>query len=252
MKSSIIKYGFEALSSDRRRVVTIGSFDGVHEGHRILLDHLKAMAHRLDAESVVVTFDPHPRIAMGRDEGMGLLTTVEERALLLEAEGIDHLVVAHFDEEFRMQPYSDFVANSLVAKLGMCGMIVGYNHRLGRGSEGNYERLVPMADSYKFELECVPQHRLDGAKVSSTVVREVISAGDMERVAELLGHRYVVVGNSFNGVVDVENRYKILPPDGRYRATVEKSGIVHAMEVDIQNRRICSKEIADGAVVISL
>ena len=73
-------------------MVTIGSFDGVHEGHRILLDHLKAMARRLDAESVVVTFDPHPRIAMGRDEGMGLLTTVEERALLLEAEGIDHLV----------------------------------------------------------------------------------------------------------------------------------------------------------------
>ena len=68
----------------------------------------------------------------------------------------------------------------------------------------------------------------------------------------MVSFKFVVVGNSFNGVVDVENRYKILPPDGRYRATVEKSGIVHAVEVDIQNRRICSKEIADGAVVISL
>ena len=252
MKSSIIKYGFEALSSDRRRVVTIGSFDGVHEGHRILLDHLKAMARRLDAESVVVTFDPHPRIAMGRDEGMGLLTTVEERALLLEAEGIDHLVVAHFDEEFRMQPYSDFVTNSLVARLGMCGMIVGYNHRLGRGSEGNYERLVPIAESHNFELECVPQHRLDGAKVSSTVVREVIAKGDMECVAELLGHRYVVVGDSQSGVVDVANTHKILPPDGRYVATIEQSGHTQSIGVDIKNRRIHIKDIADGEVVITL
>ena len=80
----IIDYGFDTISSGVRTVVTIGSFDGVHSGHKVLLHSLKQMASRLGAESVVVTFDPHPRIAMGRAEGMGLLTTIEERALLLE------------------------------------------------------------------------------------------------------------------------------------------------------------------------
>lgn len=252
MKSSIIKYGFEALSPDRRCVVTIGSFDGVHEGHRILLDHLKAMARRLDAESVVVTFDPHPRIAMGRDEGMGLLTTVEERALLLASEGIDHLVVAHFDEEFRQQPYTDFVVKSLVGGLGMQGMIVGYNHRLGRGSEGNYERLVPIAQEHNFELECVAQHRHDGEKVSSTVVREVIATGDMRRVAELLGHSYIIVGEVCSGVLEVKNPHKILPPDGRYLATIEQVGQSYATDITIENRRIALPEVADGEVIVRL
>ena len=98
-----IDYGFDTISADVRSVVTSGSFDGVHSGHKVLLSALKQMAKRLDAESVVVTFDPHPRIAMGRAEGMGLLSTIEERALLLEREGIDRMVVARFDENFRIK-----------------------------------------------------------------------------------------------------------------------------------------------------
>ena len=113
----MLQYGFDTTAAPRRSVVTIGSFDGVHQGHRALLEHLKAMARRMDAESVVVTFDPHPRIAMGRAEGMQLLTTIEERARLLDEVGIDRMVVAHFDEEFRSQPYESFVRDMLVCKL---------------------------------------------------------------------------------------------------------------------------------------
>ena len=134
----------------------------------------------------------------------------------------------------------------------MQGMIVGYNHRLGRGSEGNYERLVPIAQEHNFELECVAQHRHDGEKVSSTVVREVIATGDMRRVAELLGHSYIIVGEVCSGVLEVKNPHKILPPDGRYLATIEQVGQSYATDITIENRRIALPEVADGEVIVRL
>ena len=247
-----IDYGFDTISCSVRSVVTIGSFDGVHSGHKALLSALKRMAERLEAESVVVTFDPHPRIAMGRAEGMGLLTTIEERALLLEREGIDRMVVARFDESFRSQPYDAFVRGSLVAKLGMVGMIVGYNHRLGRGNEGNYESLQPLASECGFELECVSQHLVDGAKISSTVVRDVMSQGDMREVEHLLGQRYMVMGDAKGGVIDVADRYKLLPTSGLYEADITYNNIRHSAKIEIVDRRVLLAGKIDGRVIIEL
>ena len=247
-----IDYGFDTISAGVRSVVTIGSFDGVHSGHKVLLHSLKQMASRLGAESVVVTFDPHPRIAMGRAEGMGLLTTIEERALLLEREGIDRMIVARFDEEFRSQPYDAFVRESLVAKLGMVGMIVGYNHRLGRGNEGNYDSLKPLAAECGFELECVSQHLVDGSKVSSTVVREVMAQGDMREVEYLLGQRYIVIGDAKGGVVDIADRYKLLPTSGRYNADITYNNIRYNSQINIVARRVVLSEKVNGQVIIEL
>ena len=248
----IINYGFDTISADLRSVVTIGSFDGVHSGHKVLLATLKHMAKRLDAESVVVTFDPHPRIAMGRAEGMGLLTTIEERALLLEREGIDRMVVARFDDNFRSQPYDIFVRDMLVAKLGMVGMIVGYNHRLGRGNEGNYESLMPLASECGFALECVAQHLVDGSKISSTVVRDVMAQGDMREVEHLLGQRYILVGEANAGVIDVLDSYKLLPASGCYEALITYNNIRHNAQIEISGRRVVLPEAVDGEVIIEL
>lgn len=245
-----IDYGFDALSEDMRAVVTIGSFDGVHCGHKVLLGALKQMAKRLDAESVVVTFDPHPRIAMGRAEGMGLLTTIEERALLLEREGIDRMVVARFDDKFRSQPYDLFVRESLVSKLGMVGMIVGYNHRLGRGNEGNYDSLKPLALACGFELECVSQHLVDGSKISSTVVREMMLQGDMREVARLLGQQYLVMGDAREGVVDIADNYKLLPTSGLYDADITYNNIRYNSQIEIVGRRVVLQRSICGRVVI--
>lgn len=247
-----IDYGFDTISAGVRSVVTIGSFDGVHSGHKVLLHSLKQMASRLGAESVVVTFDPHPRIAMGRAEGMGLLTTIEERALLLEREGVDRMVVARFDENFRSQPYNIFVRESLVAKLGMVGMIVGYNHRLGRGNEGNYDSLKPLAAECGFELECVSQHLVDGSKVSSTVVREVMAQGDMRKVEHLLSQRYLIIGDAKEGVVDITDQYKLLPLSGVYNADITFNNIRYSAQIEIQGRRVVLFERIDGRVVIEL
>ena len=247
----MLQYGSDTSSKPIRSVVTIGSFDGVHQGHRVLLEHLKAMAERLSAESVVVTFDPHPRIAMGRAEGMQLLTTVEERARLLEEVGIDRMVVAHFDEEFRSQPYESFVRDMLVERLGMVGMIVGYNHRLGRGSEGNFDRLQPLAAECGFELECVAQHREDGEdKVSSTVVRNVIAAGDMERAARLLGARYMLSGVAHEGIIAAIDEYKMLPPSGEYRCSVECEGANIPAILKIVDRSATLSANISGRVVV--
>lgn len=247
----MLQYGFDTPEVRCRSVVTIGSFDGVHQGHRALLEHLKAMAERLDAESVVVTFDPHPRIAMGRAEGMQLLTTIEERARLLEEVGIDRMVVAHFDEKFRTQPYECFVRDILIERLGMVGMIVGYNHRLGRGSEGNFDRLQPLATECGFELECVAQHREDGEdKVSSTVVRNVIAEGDMERAARLLGARYMLSGVANEGAIAAIDEYKMLPPSGEYRCSVECEGVTIPAILNIVGRTATLSANISGRVIV--
>ena len=246
-----MQYGFDISVKPRRAVVTIGSFDGVHQGHRALLEHLKAMAKRMNAESVVVTFDPHPRIAMGRAEGMQLLTTIEERARLLEDVGIDRMVVAHFDDKFRSQPYESFVRDMLIERLGMVGMIVGYNHRLGRGSEGNFDKLQPLAAECGFELECVAQHREDGEdKVSSTVVRNVISEGDMERAARLLGARYMLSGVADGGVIANIDEYKMLPPTGEYHCDVECDGSVTPATINILGRTATLSIALSGRVIV--
>ncbi len=238
------------ISTPSRSVVTIGSFDGVHAGHRVLLDHLKRMAARLDAESVVVTFDPHPRIAMGRAEGMQLLTTVDERVALLAEAGVDRVVVAHFDDEFRAQPYEEFVRRTLVDRLGMVGMIVGYNHRLGQGSEGNYDRLQPLAVECGFELERVAQHTVAGDKISSTVVRNVVNAGDMSRAKELLGAGYRVCGNVVDGVIRGTDDYKLLPPTGKYPCHVVRGNAHDEQIATIDNRRIYIPNLDDGEVML--
>ena len=247
----MLQYGFDTTAAPRRSVVTIGSFDGVHQGHRALLEHLKAMAARMDAESVVVTFDPHPRIAMGRAEGMQLLTTIEERARLLDEVGIDRMVVAHFDDKFRSQPYESFVRDMLIERLGMVGMIVGYNHRLGRGSEGNFDKLQPLAAECGFELECVAQHREDGEdKVSSTVVRNVIAEGDMERAARLLGARYMLSVVAHEGAIAAIDEYKMLPPSGEYRCSVECEGATIPAILKIADRTATLSANISGRVVV--
>jgi riboflavin kinase/FMN adenylyltransferase len=247
-----IHFGFDNLPTNLRSVVTIGSFDGVHRGHRVLLAELRAMAERLECESVVLTFDPHPRIAMGRDEGMGLLTTIEERALLLAQEGIDHLVVAHFDDKFRSQPYEVFVRDSLVGSLGMVGMIVGYNHRLGRGSEGGYASLLPLSEEIGFELRCVMQYKVEGDHVSSTVVRRLIESGDMRTVERMLGVRYIVVGEVLDGVLRVADLHKLLPPVGCYDVLFSCGEKDESATISVTDDRrlVFSNDTLSGGVIV--
>ena len=161
------------------------------------------------------------------------------------------MVVAHFDEKFRTQPYENFVRDMLIERLGMVGMIVGYNHRLGRGSEGNFDKLQPLAAECGFALECVAQHREVGEdKVSSTVVRNVIAEGDMERAARLLGARYMLSGDVVDGVFIGIDEYKMLPPSGEYRCNVECEGVTTPVTINIVDRTATLSIAVSGRVIV--
>ena len=248
-------FGFEDFPKNVATVVTVGSFDGVHAGHRALLDRVRALAQRHGARSVVVTFEPHPRIAMGRAEGMGLLTTIEERAQLLEEAGVECMVVARFDDKFRSQSFEEFVRESLVTKLGMRALVVGYNHRLGRGNEGRYETLLPIAESCGFELERVEQHLATGAKVSSTVIRGELERGDVLRAKELMGHPYIIYGMASDGVVRVDCEHKLLPKEGEYLASVrmmDSGEVIDGLTVRVVDREIRLERALTAPIIISL
>ena len=243
-----IHYDIDKFTSQRATVVTIGTFDGVHLGHAAILRRLTAMAARLDADSVVVTFEPHPRIAMGRDDGMGLLTTVEERALLLARYGVEHVVVVHFNEAFRRRSYDDFVCNTLVAQLGMRGMVVGYDHRFGRNNEGGYEQIKPLSVQYGFEVERVEQYQDMGDGVSSTAIRRLISEGNMRRAVEMLGHPYIFTGVRDMESTVVQNERKLLPPSGIYLADIRGCSV----EVEVQGDRVRFVDGKCGEEIVSL
>ena len=184
---------------------------------------------------------------MGRAEGMHLLTTLKERELLLERMGVDVFVVVHFDDKFREQTFDEFVRGSLVAKLGMCGMVVGYNHRLGRGSEGSYESLLPLSEELGFRLERVEQFLAEGDKVSSTVVRNLFEKNDVGRACELLGHSYIVVGEACNGRLLVESSYKLIPADGVYSVNIVGHG---QRDIAVRDSQIIIDNALCGELII--
>ena len=179
--------GFEHTAYIPRPVVTIGSYDGVHRGHREILSHLEALARARKGESVVVTFHPHPRLVLGRGEGLRLLTTLPEKLELLEQAGIDNVIVAPFTESFSRLGAEEFIRDYLVETLHLDTLAVGYNHHLGHNQQGDPGSLERLAHKFGFRLEKMPQQRVDDRKVSSTVIRELVSTGRLEEAARYLG-----------------------------------------------------------------
>ena len=210
--------GIESLPPLRNAVATMGSFDGVHSGHRVLLERVKQRAKELDGESVVLTFDPHPRYTLGTAEGMQLLSTLEEKIWLLEQAEIDNLIIIPFTLEFSRTSPMDFIQS--LTGLGIRSMVVGYNHRFGHKKEGDYNYLS--SHGAGMEIAMVEQQQVANGKVSSTIVREAIEAGEMERVAQMLSRPYIIIGNcNDKGLITGLEQEKMLPPAGSYRAKVE-------------------------------
>ena len=139
-----VHYGFDSLPAFRNPVVTVGSYDGVHGGHRAILQRINELAAKNGGESVVVTFAPHPRIVLGKAEGLKLLNTLEEKITLLEEVGVDHLVVAPFTEEFSRLSSEEYVREYLVKKIGVRTLVVGYNHHFGHNKDGDFRFLQSM------------------------------------------------------------------------------------------------------------
>ena len=210
--------GFDNLPTFVHAVATMGSFDGVHRGHKVLLQRTISLAKERGGESIVLTFEPHPRYVLGTAEGMQLLSTQEEKLWLLEQEGIDNVIIIPFTKEFSRLKPQEFIEQD-VAGIGVECFVVGYNHRFGHNKAGDYSSLKESGT--KLEIHRVEQQLLDEGKVSSTVVRQRVEQGDMVMANRLLSHPYVVIGKvDKRGFICNIDQNKLLPPMGTHEATL--------------------------------
>jgi len=190
----------EQLPAFRNAVITIGTFDGVHMGHRQVIDKLKTEAALCNGETVIITFHPHPRkVVSSTILGIRLINTLEEKLELLQAHGIDHVVVVPFTEAFANQPAEDYIRNFLIDKFHPHTIIIGYDHRFGRDRLGDYRLLEKKAIEYNYELKEIPKHILENISISSTNIREAILHNDTETANKLLGYEYFFTGTVVHG-----------------------------------------------------
>lgn len=220
-------------------VVTIGTFDGVHLGHRKVIRRLQELAQKVNGETVIFTFYPHPRLVLNPENTeLRLINTLEEKKVLIESAGIDHLVIYPFTKEFSQLSYVEFVEKVLVGQLGMKYLVVGYDHRFGHNREGKYEDLKIFADQLNFKIERQDVLNMDAINVSSTKVRKAISEGDIKTANKYLGYRFFIKGDVVDGKklgrkigfptanIDPQESYKLVPKDG-----------VYAVKVDVDDKR---------------
>ena len=181
-------------------VITIGTFDGVHLGHQKIIDQLKKEAQRIGGQTVIVTFYPHPRKIVHKEQApLMLLTTLSEKLHLLESYGIDHVVVVPFNEGFAEQTAASYVEDFLVSKLHPRVVIIGYDHKFGKDRKGDYTTLEHYGKLHGFSVIEIPEKVLNEVTVSSTAIRAAVKAGEVKTALSLMGHPYALSGHVEKG-----------------------------------------------------
>lgn len=215
---TVIRHVADELRIISPSSVAVGSFDGLHLGHRALINRLKEIAAERDTASLVVTFDPHPRLVLAPDSDFRLLTTTREKQAILSKLGIDYSAYIPFDDPYyNRKTYGRFV-KWLQMAFDMESLLIGYNHRFGLGGKGGAHNIDRLANKYGFESEVFGQHLVDGMSVSSSEVRRVISDGDMVLAAKLLGEPYLaILDKEIGGIWHSDHPAKLLPPPDIYR-----------------------------------
>ena len=224
----------EQLPHFKKAVITIGTFDGVHSGHRQIISQLKKEAQAVQGETVIITFHPHPRqVVNAGNKPVKILTTLDEKTGLLREQGIDHMVVVPFNEFFAEQSAEEYIKHFLVEKFHPHSIIIGYDHKFGNGRTGNYQLLEKFAPEFNFTVIEIPEHILDEVTISSTRIREAIVSHGIETANHFLGYDYffegeVVRGNQLGrklgyptANLHVDNMEKLIPADGIYAVEAE-------------------------------
>ncbi|HEX6916212.1 MAG TPA: bifunctional riboflavin kinase/FAD synthetase [Chitinophagaceae bacterium] len=227
-----------ALPAFRNAIVTIGTFDGVHLGHQKIIRQMKAEAESNGGETVILTFHPHPRKIVSSVPGdIRLLTTLDERIRLLESSGIDHLVVVPFDNRFSNLSAEDFITEFLYKSFHPHTLIIGYDHRFGKGRKGDYHLMDEFGSRLGFRVREINEELQNEVIVSSTRIRQALLERDVNTANSFLGYHYffsgtVVEGNKLGRTIGyptanlhVESEEKLIPADG-----------IYACEVRIDNR----------------
>lgn len=213
-------------------IVTAGTFDGVHVGHRKIIERLKTIAKEKNGETVVITFEPHPRLVLFPDDNnLQLLSTKAEKEILLREAGIDHLIIIPFTKEFSRISSNEWIL-LLVEKLMMDTLVIGYDHHFGRNREGSIEQLKQYSTELEFNLEEIPAQDIDDIRVSSTKVREALKLGDIKTANSCLEYAYPFTGLVVEGDkrgreigyptanLKIADKFKLIPADGVYAVNV--------------------------------
>jgi riboflavin kinase / FMN adenylyltransferase len=222
----------------RNPVLTVGTFDGVHLGHRKIIARLHDLAKAINGESVIFTFDPHPRkIVASAETNLRLLTTLDEKIELFEQSGIDHLIIYPFTSEFAQLSYEQFVEQILVDQIHTKSLVVGYDHKFGKGRQGDFEFLKSCADRLGFQIEKLDVLLMNESNVSSTKIREAIQIGDFDTANAYLGYSFALHGTVVEGQklgrqiqfptanIEASDPDKIIPSYG-----------VYAVQAKVQNK----------------
>jgi riboflavin kinase/FMN adenylyltransferase len=224
---------FSRLSTIRNAVITIGSFDGLHSGHQMIIRRLNKLARKHKGESVVITFHPHPRqVLFPDDHSLRLLSTQEEKALLLDKLNVDHLVFVPFTKAFSQQSPDEYIQDFLINQFHPRCIVIGYDHRFGKGRKGDIEYLKKHAEKGGFEVVEIPKQEIEDIAVSSTKIRNALHSGKVYRANQLLQHHYQLSGTVVKGQqignelgfptanISVADPYKLIPADGIYAVRV--------------------------------
>ncbi|WP_245896540.1 bifunctional riboflavin kinase/FAD synthetase [Flavobacterium sediminis] len=223
-------------ASEKKTILTLGTFDGVHIGHRSIIEKVVSEGQKKNLESIVLTFFPHPRMVLQQDDTLRLLNTIEEKGELLEKLGLDTLIVHPFSQEFSRLTAEEFVKNILVEKLNIAKIIIGYDHRFGRNRTATIDDLITFGKEYNFEVEQIPAEVIDNNSVSSTKIRKALENGEIELANSYLGYPYFINGTVIKGQqlgrkinfptanIEIKEKYKLIPNLGVYvvQCSIEK------------------------------
>lgn len=243
-----VTYGLNNFKTISCAVATTGTFDGVHLGHRKILNQLVAKAKKVGGESVLLTFSPHPRIVLQPDVELELLSSENEKISLLEKTGIDHLIIHPFTREFSRTQSLDFVREFLVNKIGVKHLVIGYDHHFGRNREGSFDHLKEFGPIYGFEVEEIAAFDIDQVNVSSTKIRNALAEGNVELANMYLGAPYSISGRVIKGNqigrtigfptanIECDFMQKLLPADGVYAGKLHVNGHTYNAMANLGSR----------------
>jgi riboflavin kinase/FMN adenylyltransferase len=214
-------------------IVTIGTFDGVHLGHQKIIKRLHEIAEETGGEIVILTFFPHPRMILHpEDVNIKMITTMEERAELLEKHHINHLIITPFTRDFSNLSPEEYIREVLVKQVGIKKIVIGYDHRFGKNREGGLKELQHLGPVYGFEVEEISEQDVNDVAVSSTKIRSAILEGDIKTANQFLGYPFGITGKVVRGDeigrklgfptanLFIKQTYKIIPADGIYAVRV--------------------------------
>ena len=229
-------HSVQSFKSDKKTIVTLGTFDGMHVGHQAILNKLKLQKEFYGYETLVLTFFPHPRMVIKTDHKISLLNTIDERIKQIDQFGIDHLVVQEFTQEFANLSAEEFVKNVLVDQFNIGKIVIGYDHRFGKNRSADIHDLIEFGKKYHFDVEQISAKELDDVSVSSTKIRNALNQGDVGLAKTYLGYPYMVSGKVVSGKqlgrtigyptanIQVAEDYKLIPTIGVYVVSVTVKG----------------------------